>query len=549
MLRNMTNSLFTHEAIRTTLPKAKELRRVAEPLITLAKVATVANRRVAFDRLRDRDVVTKLFNELGPRYQARRRDPHPEIRLPWGQRLMASGAGRSPVPAGEAAGPRPNSAGLRGEAGRAPGFCATRSARTRASRRIGAGEPWRRLKVRRVGGRRLRDMRPRQGAPSAPKPRPPVTESAAMPRYLAATEAPWSRHGSGRFGTLPAAPDESIPCYGGVADGQFAFPFFAAGDPREGGRRPMGAEARAIAERRLPGAWGQIVMSADREQAGGAGQPCLRSSLPMRCSVTNTIHATTHLDEIILDLGRDICSLFGADRLTIYVVCDGGKSIVTKIKTGLNSYKDFKLPVTDQSVAGYVALHKRIVNIRDVYDAKELASYSPHPNFLRLVDAKTGYRTRQMLVAPVVEAQTGALVGVVQLINTVSGEPFPAAMEEGVTLLCETLAIALRQRQRPAGPIKGKYDALIANAVISAEELELATRSARRKNLDVETVLIDEFRVKPSAIGEALAPISASPRAVQADRVKSSDLLRNLSRKFLKAAWVPIDDTMRAWWC
>ena len=71
MLRNMMNSLFTHEAIRTTLPKAKELRRVAEPMITLAKVATVANRRLAFDRLRDRDVVTKLFNELGPRYQAR----------------------------------------------------------------------------------------------------------------------------------------------------------------------------------------------------------------------------------------------------------------------------------------------------------------------------------------------------------------------------------------------------------------------------------------------------------------------------------------------
>ncbi len=71
MLRNMMNSLFTHEAIKTTLPKAKELRRVAEPMITLAKVATVANRRLAFDRLRDRDVVTKLFNELGPRYQAR----------------------------------------------------------------------------------------------------------------------------------------------------------------------------------------------------------------------------------------------------------------------------------------------------------------------------------------------------------------------------------------------------------------------------------------------------------------------------------------------
>ena len=71
MLRNMTNSLFTHEAIRTTLPKAKELRRVAEPLITLGKEATLANRRLAFNRLRDRDVVTKLFGELGPRYQSR----------------------------------------------------------------------------------------------------------------------------------------------------------------------------------------------------------------------------------------------------------------------------------------------------------------------------------------------------------------------------------------------------------------------------------------------------------------------------------------------
>ena len=71
MLRNMCVSLLQHEAIKTTLPKAKELRRVVEPLITLAKEPTVANRRLAFDRLRDRDVVTKLFNELGPRYQTR----------------------------------------------------------------------------------------------------------------------------------------------------------------------------------------------------------------------------------------------------------------------------------------------------------------------------------------------------------------------------------------------------------------------------------------------------------------------------------------------
>ena len=71
MLRNMCNSLLQHEAIKTTLPKAKELRRVVEPLITLAKEPTLANRRLAFDRTRDRDIVTKLFGELGPRYKAR----------------------------------------------------------------------------------------------------------------------------------------------------------------------------------------------------------------------------------------------------------------------------------------------------------------------------------------------------------------------------------------------------------------------------------------------------------------------------------------------
>ena len=71
MFRNMAVSLMDHEVIKTTLPKAKELRRVAEPLITMAKTDSVAKRRLAFSRLRDRRIVTKLFNELGPRYKER----------------------------------------------------------------------------------------------------------------------------------------------------------------------------------------------------------------------------------------------------------------------------------------------------------------------------------------------------------------------------------------------------------------------------------------------------------------------------------------------
>jgi len=71
LLRNLSNALLKHEVIKTTLPKAKELRKVVEPLITLGKKPSLANRRLAFDRLRDRDMVVKLFDDLGPRFQAR----------------------------------------------------------------------------------------------------------------------------------------------------------------------------------------------------------------------------------------------------------------------------------------------------------------------------------------------------------------------------------------------------------------------------------------------------------------------------------------------
>ncbi|MBI2292759.1 MAG: GAF domain-containing protein, partial [Betaproteobacteria bacterium] len=191
-------------------------------------------------------------------------------------------------------------------------------------------------------------------------------------------------------------------------------------------------------------------------------------------SVTNQIHATSNIDEIILELSQEICNLFNADRLTIYLVSEDKTSIVSKVKTGLTSFKDLKLPIAEQSIAGFVAVHKKTFNIRDVYDEKELRSLSPKLTFLKQVDAKTGYRTKQMLASPVVDAETKELIGVVEVINSKTGQPFPPAMEEGVVALCEALAIAFRQRQKPAPPPKGKYDHLVANAVISAEELELA---------------------------------------------------------------------------
>jgi type II secretory ATPase GspE/PulE/Tfp pilus assembly ATPase PilB-like protein len=261
-------------------------------------------------------------------------------------------------------------------------------------------------------------------------------------------------------------------------------------------------------------------------------------------AVTNRVHATSNVDEIMLELGQDICNLLGADRLTIYVMSDDRSSIISKVKTGLTSFKDLKLPINDQSIAGFVGQNRTMINIRDVYDESELRSLSPQLRFLKEVDKRTGYRTKQMLVAPVVEAGTNELIGVVQAINTKSGQPFPPLAEEGVVNLCETLAIAFKQRQKPQSTVRGKYDALVANAVLSAEEMELALRSARRKGLDIEAVLLDEFQVKPQAIGEALSKFFGVPyEPFRMDRIKPLDLLKNLKRDFLESSlWVPVED-------
>src|SRR3979409_1734782 len=135
-------------------------------------------------------------------------------------------------------------------------------------------------------------------------------------------------------------------------------------------------------------------------------------------AVTNKIHATNNVDEIMLEVSADICALFNAAPLTIYSMGEDKTSIVSKVKTGLNSFKDLKLPIAEHSIAGYVALSKKTANIKDVYDESELRSLNANLRFLQEVDKRTGYRTKQMLVAPIND-QGGAaeLIGVIQIIN------------------------------------------------------------------------------------------------------------------------------------
>jgi len=262
-------------------------------------------------------------------------------------------------------------------------------------------------------------------------------------------------------------------------------------------------------------------------------------------AVTTRIHATANIDEIMLELSGDICRLFNCDRLTIYVIGEDKQSIVSKVKTGLNSFKDLRLPIADQSVAGYVAQTKKAVNIHDVYDDVELKRYSPHMAFLQEVDKRTGYRSKQMLVTPILDAPSGELLGVVQFINNKQDLPFGAIAEEGAQSLAQTLAVAFTQRQKAQPVTRTKYDDLVASAVISAGELDLAQRSARRKGIPLEEVLIKEFQVKPAAIGQALAKFFTVPyEPFKPDRIKPMDLLRNLRREYVEENnWLPVEES------
>jgi type II secretory ATPase GspE/PulE/Tfp pilus assembly ATPase PilB-like protein len=261
-------------------------------------------------------------------------------------------------------------------------------------------------------------------------------------------------------------------------------------------------------------------------------------------AVTNKIHATNNIDEIMLEVSADVCALFNADRLTIYSISEDKQAIVSKVKTGLNSFKDLKLPIAEHSIAGYVALAKKTINIKDVYDDGELRGVNPNLRFLQEVDKRTGYRTKQMLVAPIVEAGSSDLIGVIQIINNKAGVPFGGLAEEGVGELSQTLAIAFKQRQKPQA-VKTKYDYLIADAVLSAGEFELASRQARKKALDIEQVLAEEFQVKIPAIGQALSKFFGVPyEPFKSDRIKPAELLKNLKREYVEGNhWLPIDDT------
>ena len=263
--------------------------------------------------------------------------------------------------------------------------------------------------------------------------------------------------------------------------------------------------------------------------------------------VSNRIHETENLDQIMLEASQDICKLFNADRLTLYAVNEDSSAIVSKVKTGLNTSRDLKLPISVQSIAGYVATVRKMVNIVDVYDDVALKNIHPQLRFFQEVDKRSGYRTKQMLVAPVMDGET--LYGALQVINNRSDQPFGKLEEDGAQQLCKTLAIAIRQRLKKAeegGRRKAtKYDGLVSDGVLSQDELSRCIQKARDEARPVEHLLVADYRVQPAQVGSSLARFFGVPyEAFNSGRIRSEMLQGLLKREFVQQqGWMPLEET------
>ena len=263
--------------------------------------------------------------------------------------------------------------------------------------------------------------------------------------------------------------------------------------------------------------------------------------------VTARIHETENIEQIMLEASSDICKLFNADRLTLYVVNDDRTAIISKVKTGLNSSRDLKLPITPQSIAGYAAYSGKLLNLPDVYDDEALKQIHPALTFLKEVDKRSGYRTRQMLVAPILEGKT--LHGVLQVINNKSDQPFGELEIEGVAQLCKTLATAIKQRmhkaEENARSSATKYDGLITDGVMTAQELQTCMQEARQNGKSVEQVLLTHYKVLPAQIGPSLAKFFDVPyEPFNASRIRSEMLHGSLKREFAdEQGWIPLEES------
>ncbi|MGB4069315.1 MAG: GspE/PulE family protein [Nitrospira sp.] len=256
--------------------------------------------------------------------------------------------------------------------------------------------------------------------------------------------------------------------------------------------------------------------------------------------ITTQIHAASNLDQILLDLHKDILSLFDAEDLTLFAFDTEKKEIFSKVPH-IDGVDEVRIPITEQSLAGFCAKYLRPVNIADAYNIPELQGI--HPSLLHdtSYDKRTGFRTKQVLTYPIV-ADNKYLMGVLQLLNKKSGSRFTRKDEEVVDEIAKALGIAFFNLRQTSKKNPTKFDLLVNNKRITQNELDQAMADSRKGMSDLESLLIEKHKIPKLEIGKSLAQFHKCPYIEYSERtIVDVELLKNLNVDYLKKNhWMPL---------
>jgi len=255
--------------------------------------------------------------------------------------------------------------------------------------------------------------------------------------------------------------------------------------------------------------------------------------------ICNKIHAADNLDEILVDLKNEITGLFEAERLTVYVVDGIKRELVSRFKSG-DEVGEIRIPLSSNSIAGCSAFKKKLINIKNVYNEKELIAVDHDLKFDKRWDQKAGFITKQVLVVPVIFKNF--LLGVIQLINRKDGGSFSKLDEQSVREMAHILGIALYNRKRMAKARPNKFDYLLRNRMLTEKELDTAIADARKRREPVEAVLMSDLNISKQDIGKSLSEFYKVPFVkYDATTPIPGELLAGLKAPFLRNyAWVPL---------
>ncbi|MCC6141509.1 MAG: GspE/PulE family protein [Nitrospira sp.] len=256
--------------------------------------------------------------------------------------------------------------------------------------------------------------------------------------------------------------------------------------------------------------------------------------------ITAQINAASDLDQILLDLHKDILGLFDAEDLTLFAFDQDKKEIFFKVPH-VDNVEEVRISITEQSLAGFCAKYLRPVNIADAYSAAELQSI--HPSLLHdtTYDKRTGFKTKQVLTYPIV-ADNKYLMGVLQLLNKKSGSRFTRKDEESVAEIAKALGIAFFNLRKATKKNPTKFDHLVGSGKMTQNDLENLLAETRKGTSDLESLLIEKYKVPKLDIGKSFAQFYKCPYIEFSERtLVDIELLKNLNVDYLrKNHWMPL---------